>query len=869
MSLVEMALSRSPDERERYLRTACLNRPDIFEEAWSYVQQEQRMEGFLSEPFLPPPREERFLQPGDLLHERFRIVRKVAQGGMGVVYEAQDEKLGRRIAIKCAKADFHERLPPEVRNASEISHPNVCRIFEIHTSSMDGEEFDFLTMEFVDGPTLSERMRSGAIGMKEARIIGRQLCEGLAEAHRNEVIHADLKSGNVILGKAAGGEVRAVIMDFGLASGSAAARANADPDSIAGTPDYMAPELWNRGKPSVASDLYALGVMLYELAAGRKPFPANASREDRLERKPPPVKHPWNAILQRCLDPDPALRPADAGEVLKVVSPSASLRLWLAAAAVLTLLAILFSGWMYWQANAPEETVRLAVLPFESREDARPLATRLSSDALAELARLERSRRTEVKVIAAGGAGVNDAARARQQLKATHVIRANVATENGKIVIQVWLIDTNSMANAKEWKAAYDPAEIRYIPVAIAGTVTGAFHLPSVKRFDGVNAQARADYQAGLAYLRKDSTIDTALPLLERAAAADPDSAMTHAALAEGYYWKNRIAVDKRWLERAAVSVREAERRNPDLAPVHSVAGLLMTARGWHEQAQLEYLRAIELEPGNGDTFRRIGLVYDELKEHDKALASYRRAIELAPDYHRNHQAIGAYWIDRAKYQEAIQHLRRTVELAAGEPEAYFALSSAYGHAGQLTDAEAVLRKALALGETARVLNALGTALMYQGRDREAIPYFTLALKQQPERYLLWMNMGTAYRRLNLAADSARANRRALRLLDSELQNNPKGGYVRSCVAYVCARLGQRDRSESEIAQALQLSPENNETRRMAVKTYEALELREETLRILSASPPEVLADMSRYPDLADLHRDSRFRTMLGSSSHK
>lgn len=872
MSLVESALSRSPRERESYLRNACSGNSGIFEDAWSYVLREQLMNGFLVKPLLPPVAETQLPQPGDLLHRRFRIVRKVAHGGMGVVYEAQDEKLGRRIAIKCAKSDFHERLPPEVRSASEIAHPNICKIFEIHTTSLGGAEFDFLTMEFLDGETLAERLRRGPLSSKEARIIGRQLCDGLEEAHRNQVIHADLKTANVILCKTADGGIRAVITDFGLAFRSVAARSKAETRQVAGTPSYMAPELLQGGKPSEASDLYALGVILYELAAGQKPIPADLSWEERLVQKAAPVNHPWNGILQRCLDPAPGRRPAGAAVVGRVIAPAASLRIPLLAAAALAVLAILLSVWLYSRVNAPEETVRLAVLPFEAGPDTGSLAAQLSGDVSAELAKLVRSRRTEVLAISAGAAqasGVNDAAKARRELRATHVIRASVSMEKENVVIRASLVDTDSMAKRKEWKGVYSRSETRFIPVALAGIVTGAFHLPSVKQFDTVNAAARKDYQLGLSYLRYDSSINAALPLLERAVAADPDSAMTHAALAEGQWWKFRETGDNAWRERAAGTVIEADRRNTDLAAVHSVAGLLMSAGGWREQAASEYLRAIELEPGNGDAFRRLGMVYDDLKEHDKALAAFRRAVELAPDYHRNHQALGNFWTNRADYQEAIRHFRRTVELAPVEPAAHFALAVAYVYEGQFYESEAELRTALALGETPKALNALGTTLLYLNRDQEAITYFTRALQQEPGRYLWWMNLGTAYRRLNMADAAAHANREALALVEGWLKNNPRDGYVRACLAYVCAWLGETGRARSEIAQALQLSPEDNWTRRMAVKTYEALKRREDTLAILRDSPAQVVADASRYPDLADLHRDSRFKTMLAEQITK
>ena len=177
MNLVEQASSQPLEMRETWLRAACGGDAELFTQVWDYVQWNQRMQGFLLEPLYPALREHRF-EPGDLLVDRFRIVREVAEGGMGVVYEAEDQKLGRRIALKCAKSGFHGRLPPEVRHASEISHPNVCKIFEIHTASTRQGEIDFLTMEFLEGETLAARLSRGPLPEPEARTIGRQICAG-------------------------------------------------------------------------------------------------------------------------------------------------------------------------------------------------------------------------------------------------------------------------------------------------------------------------------------------------------------------------------------------------------------------------------------------------------------------------------------------------------------------------------------------------------------------------------------------------------------------------------------------------------------------------------------------------------------------
>jgi tetratricopeptide (TPR) repeat protein len=131
------------------------------------------------------------------------------------------------------------------------------------------------------------------------------------------------------------------------------------------------------------------------------------------------------------------------------------------------------------------------------------------------------------------------------------------------------------------------------------------------------------------------------------------------------------------------------------------------------------------------------------------------------------------------------------------------------------------------------------------------------------------MELGNCYRRLNQAADATRANRRGVELAEAEMARNPRDGYARSHLAYLCARLGDRRRAESEIAQALQLSPNGADTRGLAAFTYEALGMRDATLAVLSAAPVEVVKDLSRWPDVADLHKDPRFLQLLASNQRR
>jgi hypothetical protein len=259
--------------------------------------------------------------PGQIIADRYRIVALAGRGGMGEVYRAEDLKLSQIVAIKflpesvskdaAALARFHA----EVRIARTVSHPNVCRMFDI--GDMDG--ITFLTMEYVDGEDLSSLVRRiGRLSTDKAAEIARQMCAGLAAAHDKGVIHRDLKPANIMLDGA--GKVR--ITDFGLA-GIAAMIEGAD--VRAGTPAYMAPEQLAGTEVTVKSDIYSLGLILYEIITGKRAFDATTLPELMRMREDSRVPNPstlvrdidplFERVILRCLATDPVLRPASALQV--------------------------------------------------------------------------------------------------------------------------------------------------------------------------------------------------------------------------------------------------------------------------------------------------------------------------------------------------------------------------------------------------------------------------------------------------------------------------------------------------------------------------------------------------------------------------
>ncbi|MFI5069730.1 MAG: protein kinase, partial [Terriglobales bacterium] len=256
--------------------------------------------------------------PGTVLIERYRIVALLGRGGMGEVYRAEDLKLGNVVALKflpaslqsdtAALAGFHA----EVRNARQVSHPNVCRVYDI--GEVDGKHF--LTMEYIDGEDLASLLRRiGRLPADKALETAHQICAGLAAAHDCGLLHRDLKPANIMLD----GRGRVRITDFGLALSSNDATGRSE---TAGTPAYMAPEQIGKGEASVRSDIYSLGLVFYELFTGRLPYQANTPIEWRrahLEsapRTPSSVVKDLDPVVEtaimRCLQKDPALRPSSA-----------------------------------------------------------------------------------------------------------------------------------------------------------------------------------------------------------------------------------------------------------------------------------------------------------------------------------------------------------------------------------------------------------------------------------------------------------------------------------------------------------------------------------------------------------------------------
>jgi serine/threonine protein kinase len=355
-ALFYAALKEGPQDRAALIGAPCDGDLELKKQLDRLVEAEQQETGTLDPPLTyldgcldsVGPR----FQPGELVVGRFRIIRPIGKGGMGEVYEAEDLQLG-TIALKtirngvASSSDAFELFRQEVQLARRVSGPQVCRIHELYLLPASGgfEATAFLTMEYLDGITLYEKIyRDGPFRWKEALSITLEICEGLRSIHEKGIIHRDLKTSNIMLCKQAGA-IRVVLMDFGLArdfsadakSGSSSPVQRPEktlPQMIMGTPKYMAPEQFEAKPVSPATDIYALGIILYGLVTGLHPYAADnpVAAAIRHAKHPipasslrPNIPREFDRVIEHCLEYEPEKRFQSAKEVIRALKPPESL----------------------------------------------------------------------------------------------------------------------------------------------------------------------------------------------------------------------------------------------------------------------------------------------------------------------------------------------------------------------------------------------------------------------------------------------------------------------------------------------------------------------------------------------------------------
>jgi serine/threonine-protein kinase len=644
------------------------------------------------------------LQPGARLGT-YSIERLLGRGGMGAVFLARDTSLHRRVALKVLESPLdggpaRARLVHEARNAAALNHPNICTVYEV--GEADG--CAFIAMEYIEGVPLSAQLGQSVLPIEAALRHGIEAADALAYAHNHGVIHRDLKAANALI--ATSGRLK--LVDFGLARREDALLADATtlpslaPAGVAvGTPYAMAPEQVRGGVTDVRTDVWALGVLLYEMVSGAKPFAAATLPElfssilrDAPRPLPAVVLPTLQLVIERCLEkaPDDRYQSADAvGAALEAIQTGTTpawttwrarvrRRRWLTIAAAGLAVVTLAAGanlegvrdrLIGRLASAPP--IRLAVLPFENLTgdpEQEYFSDGLTEEMITQLGRLQPQRlsviaRTSSMRYKKRGAPIDQIGR---ELGVDYVLEGSARREASRVRISATLIHAGSQT--QQWADSFD-AELTGI-LALQGEVARGVArslaitlLPAeqlrLANTRPVNPEVYEAYLKGHFHTLKETPadLDLALKYFEAALQKDPAYAPAYAGIA--FVWTGRNQMGYVPPSEATPQVKAAAMRavqlDPSLAPAHYALALAAWNEWDWETNERELRRTIDLDPNFTEVRAGYSHLLIALKRSDEAVMEAERSVRLDPLNAFNQALYGTVLYFVRRYDEAIAQL--------------------------------------------------------------------------------------------------------------------------------------------------------------------------------------------------------------------
>jgi serine/threonine protein kinase/Tfp pilus assembly protein PilF len=697
--LFHAALDRAPNERGSFLDNACPD-PDMRREVQTLIKSDgaqddsvETLAGNVAASWLTQDQSEKLI--GQTIG-RYKILRALGAGGMGQVYLAEDPSLGRKVALKLLPAQLMQdqnrlqRLEQEARNASALNHPNIITIHETGR----WEDTHFIVTEFIEGKTLRERMQNGPMPAADVLEIGIQVAGALAAAHAAGIIHRDIKPANIMLRD--DGYVK--VLDFGLAKLAAPTSPNldrTDPGQVMGTIGYMSPEQALGKSLDHRTDIFSLGVVLYEMATGARPFDgdSDAAVYDAILHKAPPrdqkISNALDVVIRHAVEKEPAARYQAASELradLKRIEagskPRQSGRRHRVAVASVAVVLLALAGLWFWRArnsgkiDIDEKSV--AVLPFDNLSTDQTnayFASGMQDEILTKLAQLG-----ELKVVSRASTEKyhklpRDLRAISRELNVATVLEGSVQRSGDDVLINVQLVDPRNDTHlwADSFQRKFE--NVFEIEAEVARRVADALHVKiAASRKDRLLSVPTTNPQAHDLFLRAhalgahsdEQSLERKIDLLQEAVKEDPNYAMAWGDLAGAYLTiADAYRAPREVLEPMRHAALMSIKSDDNAAVGHIWLGAIsMLYDRNFPLAKRELERAVTLDPNSSDAHRWFGWYLARIERNFTAgRAELQRARTLDPFYTWPLVFESAISLAQGDNQSALQFAERIMEI--------------------------------------------------------------------------------------------------------------------------------------------------------------------------------------------------------------
>lgn len=837
---------------------------------------------------------------------KYRIAGEIGRGGMGVVYEADDLNLRRTVALKFLPveltndAEARERFVHEAHAASVLDNPHICTIYEIGES---GSGQMFIAMALCHGESLRAKVKRGPLAPAEALSLAVQVADGLAAAHENGIVHRDIKPGNILVSK----DGTARVADFGLAKIAGEARLTR-PGTSVGTVAYMSPEQIRGEDVDARTDVWSLGVVLYEMLTGSLPFHGENehsfayaivhSDPKPLGNLPPGTPEGCGPIIAKAMAKDPSGRFASAremAEALASVTAGAGFRprprpaftrialpAVLGAAALYAVLAFGVPGRIAALLGLSKTGEGKHITIFAPSVLGGSEADRVLAGGLAEYLRrnldaiARRSRSWVTPVDHLESYEVREAADARRILGSNVVVSGTLKRAGDNLTLTLDVVDparyrrlatlpkSDNFANIATWQE-----DLVLEAAALLGLAPAPGDKAALSAGGTTVPGAFESYIRGLGLMTGPETpenADAVIAAFEESVGLDPSFAPAGIGLAEAFWSKYTLGKDRTLALKAESQARAVLKANDKLAYGHLVLGVIVRGLSRMDEAVREFERALALDPLSYDTQIKLGSVYEDTQQPAKAEAAYRSAQRIRPGYWAAASYLGYFYFFQGAFDKARDEFETVTRLCPGNINGLNNLGAAHFKLGESARAEAAFERSNAVKKNPDACSNLAILYYFRGRYADAVTMNEAAIGFGLGDHLLYGNLADAYHFTpGNEAKAAEAYRKAIELAEKELAAAPGDSRLRSSLALFLAKSGHADRARTEIAEALRTRPDDSTVVLKSVVVFELSGARPQALDALReyARLKGPMDEIAKEPFLAKLRQDRGYADVI------